>query len=80
MHQETIIYETQKTLRKSMYSNPSKHDHLLNTNDIKKKCTSIYKYISKYEPLLNKEVFKENVSSCTIMYQNTIIYETQNNL
>ena len=36
-----------------------------------------YTNITKYEPLLNKEVFKKNVGPCTEMYQNMIIYETQ---
>ena len=36
-----------------------------------------YTNITKYEPLLNKEVFKKNVGPCTKTYQNMIIYETQ---
>ena len=42
----------------SMYNNVSKHDHLWETADVKKKCASKYKYLSKYRLLLVTEYFK----------------------
>ena len=62
----------------SMYNNVSKYDHLSDPENINKKWAFMHKYVSKRDYLRVPEDFKKNVGPCTILHENTIIYETQN--
>ena len=51
-----------------MHNNVSKHDHLWDTEDFKKKYTSIYNNPSKQDHLWDRGDFKKNVCLSTIMH------------
>ena len=73
------LWDTEEYKKKCKYISiyVSKHDYLLVTEDFKKKCTSMNSQASKQSHLWDTEDFKRSVRPCTIMYPNTMKYETQ---